>query len=202
MPNETGYESAKKALIFLSGALIGSALSYYFTKRHYQKIVDRDVEDVMERFEKEKDISKEVPEDKPVCHVFDMSSGEDRAIYGEALKKSSQFPPEDYTKDDNAEELDQEDFVEDDDYDKETIIYYTKNDVLTDQYDRVIDIKDIFKDDAINMIDGSTMSLKEFAKRGGDIGYIRNRYLRTDYEVCFEDQDAPETALREGDLND
>lgn len=201
MPNETGYESAKKALIFLSGALIGSALSYYFTKRHYQKIVDRDVEDVMERFEK--DIQKEeVPEDKPVCHVLDMSSREDKVIYGEALKKSSQFPPEDYTKDDNAIELDEEDFVEDDDYDKETIIYYTKNDVLTDQYDRVIDIKDIFKDDAINMIDGSTMSLKEFAKRGGDIGYIRNRYLRTDYEVCFEDQDAPETALREGDLND
>ncbi len=195
-------DATKKALIFLSGALLGSALSYFFTKRHYQKIVDRDVEDVMERFEKEKDISKEVPEDKPVCHVLDMSSGEDRTIYGEALKKSSQFPPEDYTKDDNAEELDQEDFVEDDDYDKETIIYYTKNDVLTDQYDRVIDIKDIFKDDAINMIDGSTMSLKEFAKRGGDIGYIRNRYLRTDYEVCFEDQDAPETALREGDLND
>ena len=181
--------TAGKVILFLSGALIGSALSYFFTKRYYSKKADEGVADVLERFGN-KDIPEEAMQAMHDCGV-ELMPNEDLVVYHKALETVS--PPEDYSKDDIPVELDEDDFIQDDDYDKETIIYYKKNDVLTDQYDRVLDVNDIFKDQSL---------FDSFLTKGTDVCYMRNNYLKTDYEVVFEDQDAPETALREGDIDD
>lgn len=207
MVNEKIQSSAvETTFIFLCGALIGSAVSYYYTKKFYSKKADEGVAEVLERFG-----NKDIPEEEDASEkiVFAGDVVELRSIIPnsvvekyEAAKSKPMSPPEDYSKEDKSEELDEDDFVQDDDYDKETVIYYKNNEVLTDQFDRVIDVKDIFNEDAILMLDGTISSLKAFSERGKDVGYVRNRYFKTDYEICFENQDAPETALREGDLND
>lgn len=181
------FGSKAGALGFIFGAVLGSAITYYFTKKHYRKIADEEVKSVVDSFDKN---SNEVlvKSDKVAF------SSEIESLKG-VLTLDSDSPKDDTPDESEPEVIFLDDYVNDEEYDKETLIYYEEDGVLTDQYDHVMVLSDIF---------GQKIAEGDFVKMfpKDDLLYLRNKSLLIDYEICLEHTHSPETALMEGDIDD
>ena len=65
----------KNVLIFLAGAGIGAGATWYFVKKHYEKIADEEINDVVTRFKAYRDQLEETH--KEVEEVKEDADGED-----------------------------------------------------------------------------------------------------------------------------
>lgn len=94
---------------------------------------------------------------------------------------SFEFAEEDHPRDDLPPEdkpfpISQKEYVEDLDFAKETVVYYENDEILTDMFDRIIEINDTTGKDA----------LTHFGDEEEDVSYSRNEKLGIDYEIILE----------------
>ena len=171
----------KEALTFLAGLLIGGVATYFAVRDKERKRADEEIESVKAALSK--DIFKK-PEDK---NTTIATTPETIRVY-----VNEKGPQEDPSPEDIPEVITMERFVEDEEYEKETLIYYEGNGVLTDQFDHVIDLDKTIGREPLN----------HFGEEEEDIVYVRDKNLMVDYEVVLEHKDSPPTALMEGDEDD
>ena len=176
---------------FIIGAVIGGLTTYFATKKKIKAKADKEIEEVRDIYEKmtlehkkEKEKEKKKEEEEPVKN--DKVKVMHHRILTESEKKAEE------SKKDIPEIIPIESFVEDDDYDKETLIFYEEDGVLTDQYDHVVGLNETIGEESLN----------HFGEEEEDIVYVRNSKLMIDYEVILEHKASPPTALAEGDEDD
>lgn len=142
-------------LSFLAGGLIGSLATYYILKKKNKN-------------EKEKEISD----------VINYYSEQLRSAMLECGEEPNDDLPTDYPKEDISPEdkpypITQQEYVEDADFDKQTVVYYSVDNVLADMYDNEMTINDTIGEEVLDNFEE-------------DLAYARNPKLGIDYEVCLE----------------
>lgn len=175
--------NGKAAAAFLVGALVGAGIAHVFTKRYYAKKADEAVADVVERFSKMADDT--AAELNTATAVLVNATEDLRAGRGDKISPTEEDP---YV-------IGVSEYTDDDEYDKETLIFYAGNQVLSDQYDHELDISDLF---GIHWPFLAT----HVGEDEEDILYVRNPKLKIDYEICWEHKSAPEYVTKEGDEDD
>lgn len=171
---------------FIIGAVVSGLTTYFATKKKIKAKADEEIEEVRDIYEKMTlEHSKEKKKEEVPVKNYKVQAMHHR-ILTESEKKVEE------SKKDIPEIIPIESFVEDDDYDKETLIFYEEDGVLTDQYDHVIGLNETIGEEALN----------HFGEEEEDIVYVRNNKLMIDYEVILEHKASPPTALAEGDEDD
>ena len=146
----------KGSLIFAIGMGIGSAIGWAVAKRKFNKIIEEMVP------EPEEVKSEEHHEEPPI------EENKEKAAAKAMKRYSSAEPPFAIT----PEEFDE---GEDDEYERESLTYYEKDKVLMNPYGQGVTAQ------AAELV-GEDFE-DEFV---GDICYIRNNRLMTDYEITRE----------------
>ena len=182
--------AGKVSLSFLAGGAIGSLITYFFTKRYYAKKADEAINSVTERFTE--------PKRTVIAEVKVDQEDSDRVTkFVEEVAKDifKEKGPSEAPTDGEPYVITVDEYVEDDEYDKETLIYYETDSVLSDQFDNRLILEDIF---------GTAWPflLPHFGDDDEDILYCRNPRVKTDYEIVMEHHAAPETCLLKGDEDD
>lgn len=191
MKNSLGF------VIFVAGAAIGSAATWYYAKKHYEQIAQEEIDSVKERFAIDntklvKSYSKD--DSKPPFEVKEAADiAREKPSVAEYAKKLSK---EGYTNYSNSEKeefdtksradeipfvIPPEEFgeLEDEGYDKTSFTYYADG-VLADDNDEIVDD-----------IEGTvgSESLEHFGEYEDDSVFVRNHRLRTDYEILLSERD-------------
>lgn len=173
-------------IALVTGAAIGSAVTYKITKDKFAKLFDKELENMREYYlglkqslgiydsdEKEEPI-QEVESEKPsvidaetIITNFNYSvyqeSGEEGLVRKNAERYKPYIIPPDL-------------FGNDDSYDTETLTYYSDG-VLTDDQDNPIeDIQGMIGND----------SLMHFGEYEPDAVYVRNDRLKIDFEILLD----------------
>ena len=171
----------KNVLIFLGGAVIGSALTYLIVKDKYEKIIDEEIQSVKEEYAKSYEAKKTV----------EALNETKTKILENVMSKASMFETEE--NDDDEEDIPNyaghptegiagvpytispELFVNDKKrFDKITLEYYEVNDMLIEEMsNEPVDIDESIGRDSLRM----------FGEFERDLVYVRNERLETDYEV-------------------
>ncbi len=195
-------DEIKYALIFLSGAAVGAAVSFGILKKKYEQIAQEEIDSVKEMYAKKK---KEMQEAEKRYEKGVEAFKSYATVYNEqkeALKNEEEIDEEEEYDDDEyfivedssmlKEEGDEnkmnsrkpyvippEDFGEGEfgDYDYDTVS-------LTLYADGVIENEfgDVLSDDEIDDYIGKD-SLNHFGEYEDDSVFVRNEGLRTDYEI-------------------
>lgn len=150
----------KKLFVFISGAILGSAITYRVMKSHYEPEYEDDFED---------DLPEEIDEPDPketLKQIVDengytqYTTKEDRKEVEEDMDKPYVISPEE---------------IYDSEYNTETLTYWDDGVVTNDE-----DI--MLSDDEIEELIGKD-SLNHFGEYEDDSVFVRNDRLRTDYEI-------------------
>lgn len=154
--NSMASGSASMIFVFLAGGLLGSLATYYILKRRWKDEKEAEINDVVKYYD---EMMKQHDEVDP----FDV-------------KLVIEHPKEDVSPEDSPYKITVEEYVEDMDFNKETVVYYEKDSVLADMYDKMLMIHDTIGDDILNNPDYFD----------DDVVYCRNPKLGIDYEVVLE----------------
>lgn len=196
--NGTG-ETEKIILSGLFGAAVGSLITYFVVRKIERKKVDKEIESVVKAFTETSQSNSEENQ------LFSTS-----AIMGIDFNESAWdinkvSPKEEIPLNKIPEIITQEQYTDDDDYDKETIIYYAKNNALADQLDRIVEIEDVIGKENLSYFGKEPLYFKDGSKTfvdsdDPDLLYVRNYDLMTDYEIILDkDKFIPETTLASGE---
>lgn len=195
-------------LIYLSGAAVGSVVTWYGVKKYYKHIADEEIQSVLDEVHKMKlshltkanDISK--PENSDGDDSENIDTGVGRKVNTRKVDYTAYSKQNQFNTDDIQDELRANEHPEDEDEREGCII------ITTDQYDGSPDFRklnlyyhmdeDIFKDegDETDFIDedgktlGSYESLVSAAVDGVNfrnndlkILYVRNFSVQADFEI-------------------
>lgn len=174
--------------IFIAGAAIGSAATWYYTKRYYEKITQEEIDDVKAKF------SYKVPSEEPKEKKED--SQDQKAVADIAREKPSvseyakKLSKEGYTNYSNSEGektkekyfgdseskpyvISPDEFRSDEDYDVISLTYYADH-ILADENDEIVE--DV--EDSVGF-----ESLTHFGEYEDDSVFVRNDRLKVEYEI-------------------
>lgn len=174
----------KTCIIFFAGAGIGAAVAWKLTCKHYESIIDEEIESV-KRVYSQDDVKKfleenaeELSTDEFVTLVRDYSG----------VKKEEPVKEDTPTEENDIYRISDNEFIEGKPtYDKITITRYA------DGY--------YADDEGCLMEAGECVGLHTFddIPEGFDgVEYVRNDYLNVDYEVIFSNERYSETLREEG----
>lgn len=166
----------KTALIFILGGLFGSASTWNYVKKKYEKITKEEIDSVKETFSK---FSKKPKEDGSSADKITKKEKEDYKNVLDKVNYSGYFEPE---KKKEVEPVDgpyvisPEEFGEYDDYEELCWTYYDDKHLADEN------------DDLVDDIEGTVgyESLRHFGEFEDDILYVRNDELETDYEITLD----------------
>ena len=179
----------KNILIFLAGAGVGAGATWYFVKKHYEKVADEEIKDVVTRFKTYKETLKEeyagVPDENP---NYEENSRRNNVVQMER-PISSDFDEElsngiiDDPKGENEGVapyvISEEEFGEIEDYDQKTLFWYYRDNILATDEDLEVEDKFTTVGDA----------LEEFKKdRYLERVLVRNEQDETDYEILVSEK--------------
>ena len=175
--------------MFVIGAVVGSVITWQYTKKKYEQIAQEEIDSVKEVFSK-----------KEEAHDNKLDDSEARMKANQAKEKpgiteyTAQLHERGYTNYSNtfsAEEKKEEnksidedgpyviapeEFGELDNYEKISLTYYSDH-VLTDDYDEIIDdVEDVVGFDSLN----------HFGEYEDDSVFVRNDKLKHDYEILLD----------------
>lgn len=182
-------------VIFITGAAVGAAASWYYAKKKYEQIAQEEIDSVKETFKKKTN--------KPDISEEPITNAEDAAAYAKekpsVMEYAKKLSGEGYTNYSNVEEPDEEyhpsgvtgakegnykspyvippeEFGELFDYDTISITYYSDH-ILADDNDQIIeDVEDTI----------GFESLSHFGEYEDDSVFVRNERLKVDYEVLLD----------------
>ena len=179
----------KNIFIFLAGAGVGAGATWYFVKKHYEKVADEEIKDVVTRFKTYKETLKEeyagVPDENP---NYEENSRRNNVVQMER-PISSDFDEElsngiiDDPKGENEGVapyvISEEEFGEIEDYDQKTLFWYYRDNILATDEDLEVEDKFTTVGDA----------LEEFKKdRYLERVLVRNEQDETDYEILVSEK--------------
>lgn len=166
-------------IIFITGAAIGSAVTWKYLKTKYEQIAQEEIDSVKEVFAKRETVEKENREkadkakDKP-----------DIMEYADKIKNEGYTNYSDVNSDKNDAQKDvekpyvitPEEFGEFDDYNQISLIFYADK-VLADENNEIVD--------EVERIIGFE-SLNHFGEYEDDSVFVRNDRLKCDYEILLD----------------
>lgn len=173
---------AKGSIIFVLGAGVGAAVTWFYTKKKYEKIAQEEIDSVKETFAKIKqsDISAEkvakaqATEEKPAIMQ-----------YANEIVKNRYTTNEEREEDDTVDAtpnrpyvISPDEFGTKDDYDVITYTYYADGTLADECNDPVEDIEDTV----------GFESLGHFGEYEDDSVFVRNDMKKCDYEILLDER--------------
>lgn len=174
----------KTCIIFFAGAGIGAAIAWKLTCKHYESIIDEEIDSVKKVYSQEEvrkileENSEEISDEEFVTLVKDYSG----------LQVTETEEKEEAPKDENdIYRISDTEFIEGKPhYDKITITRYA------DGY---------FADDEGCLFEGDDVvglhTFDDIPDNFDGVEYVRNEYLNVDYEVIFSNENYSETLQEE-----
>ncbi len=167
-------------VIFAVGAAVGSAVTWKLVKDKYEKLAQEEIDSVKEVFSKRKSETESQDEtEEPETGKDVMSKDSTIVEYADLLRK--QGYNNNLNKKGKEKESDEmkepyvitpDEFVDGEEYEKITLIYYADNVLADEDDDLVNNVEDIIGD-----------ALSHFGEYEEDAVYVRNEQLRAEYEI-------------------
>lgn len=175
----------KDICMFASGCLIGAAASSLYFKKKYETIANEEISSMKEHLKKkEEDKKEEEPknyktlESDSIAKSLYFSTDSDEVVeYSNYNKerveelKNKEHPEDDIPE--NPFRISAEDFLNDPEYDKETLTFYDEDAALVDEDEHVSEISNTIGQDAYSY----------FVESSIDEMFVRNPNLGIDFEV-------------------
>ena len=181
----------KGVFIFLAGAGVGAGATWYFVKKHYEKVADEEIKDVVTRFKAYKEtLQKEyesVPDENPNPN-YEGNSQRNNVVqmerpissdFNEELSNGIIDDPKGENEGVAPYVISEEEFGEIEDYDQKTLFWYYRDNILATDEDLEVEDKFTTVGDA----------LEEFKKdRYLERVLVRNEQDETDYEILVSEK--------------
>ena len=175
----------KKALTFIGGAVIGSLVSWYFTKKKYETLAENEIAKMREGYrQKNKELAErarikpdisEVVKDRITIHQEDVDLAEkEENLIAKYAEESEPTGEENISpNDDVIEFIDDGEFASMNGYEKVNLVLY-EDDVLANEIsDDIVLVEDTVGQQAID----------DFKHYNPEAFYVRNNQLMTEYEI-------------------
>lgn len=174
-----------KALIFIGGAVTGSLISWYFTKKKYETLAENEIAKMREGYrQKNKELAErarikpdisEVTKDRITIHQEDVDLDEKvENLIAKYAEESEPTGEENISpNDDIIEFIDDGEFASMNGYEKVNLVLY-EDDVLANEIsDDIVLVEDTVGQQAID----------DFKHYNPEAFYVRNNQLMTEYEI-------------------
>lgn len=175
----------KKAFIFIGGAITGSLVSWYFTKKKYETLAENEIAKMREGYRKKNkelaerarikpDIS-EVTKDRFTIHKedVDLSEKEENLIAKYAEESEPTGEENISPNDDIIEFIDDGEFASMNGYEKVNLVLYEDDVLANEMSDDIVLVEDTVGQQAID----------DFKHYNPEAFYVRNNQLMTEYEI-------------------
>lgn len=201
--NEKEDMKMQKLLIFVTGAAIGSLVTWKLVSDQYEKLIQEEVNSVKQLLKKNGNQESTVAEgtdyddelytnatlesEKPSIEEYAKTvQNLNYADFSKKDKPEKKIAKQKDTTDDNddIQFITADEFGDLDDYDEETLYFYEEDETLTDVYDEVIP-------DEANTV--GTDYMKHFDDIE-EVVFVRNNRLKRDYEIILNHSSFTENA--------
>lgn len=175
----------KKAFIFIGGAITGSLVSWYFTKKKYETLAENEIAKMREGYRKKNkelaerarikpDIS-EVTKDRFTIHQEDVDLAEkEENLIAKYAEESEPTGEENISpNDDIIEFIDDGEFASMNGYEKVNLVLYEDDVLANEMSDDIVLVEDTVGQQAID----------DFKHYNPEAFYVRNNQLMTEYEI-------------------
>ena len=174
-----------KALIFIGGAITGSLVSWYFTKKKYETLAENEIAKMREGYrQKNKELAErarikpnisEVVNDRLTIHKddVDLSEKEENLIAKYAEESEPTGEENISPNDDVIEFIDDSEFASMNGYEKVNLVLYEDDVLANEMSDDIVLVEDTVGQQAID----------DFKHYNPEAFYVRNNQLMTEYEI-------------------
>ena len=174
-----------KALIFIGGAVTGSLVSWYFTKKKYEILAENEIAKMREGYrQKNKELAErarikpnisEVVNDRLTIHKddVDLSEKEENLIAKYAEESEPTGEENISPNDDVIEFIDDSEFASMNGYEKVNLVLYEDDVLANEMSDDIVLVEDTVGQQAID----------DFKHYNPEAFYVRNNQLMTEYEI-------------------
>ena len=174
-----------KALIFIGGAVTGSLVSWYFTKKKYETLAENEIAKMREGYrQKNKELAErarikpdisEVVKDQITIHKddVDLSEKEENLIAKYAEESEPTGEENISPNDDVIEFIDDSEFASMNGYEKVNLVLYEDDVLANEMSDDIVLVEDTVGQQAID----------DFKHYNPEAFYVRNNQLMTEYEI-------------------
>ena len=175
----------KKALIFIGGAVTGSLVSWYFTKKKYETLAENEIAKMREGYRKKnKELAErarvkpnisEVVNDRLTIHKEDVDLAEkEENLIAKYAEESEPTGEENISpNDDVIEFIDDGEFASMNGYEKVNLVLYEDDVLANEMSDDIVLVEDTVGQQAID----------DFKHYNPEAFYVRNNQLMTEYEI-------------------
>lgn len=175
----------KKAFIFIGGAVTGSLVSWYFTKKKYETLAENEIAKMREGYrQKNKELAErarikpdisEVVKDRITIHQEDVDSDEkEENLIAKYAEESEPTGEENISpNDDVIEFIDDSEFASMNGYEKVNLVLYEDDVLANEMSDDIVLVEDTVGQQAID----------DFKHYNPEAFYVRNNQLMTEYEI-------------------
>ena len=176
-------------IMFIFGAGVGSAATWYFLKSKYEAISNEERDSYKEYYEKKVAELTPEPEEQPntpdpetfekLRNKPDISEYTKQYVNYSDVKTASSEPEE--KKESYSEKpyvITPEEFGEDDEYKTISLLYFADEVLTDDDYAIIENVDDVV----------GRESLKTFGKYEDDAVYVRNDRLKCEYEILLDER--------------
>lgn len=175
----------KKALTFIGGAVIGSLVSWYFTKKKYETLAENEIAKMREGYrQKNKELAErarikpdisEVVKDRITIHQEDVDLAEkEENLIAKYAEESEPTGEENISpNDDIIEFIDDGEFASMNGYEKVNLVLYEDDVLANEMSDDIVLVEDTVGQQAID----------DFKHYNPEAFYVRNNQLMTEYEI-------------------
>lgn len=181
-------DTLSKIVIFAVGAAVGSAVTYKYLKTTYEKLAEKEIEEMREYYiGKAQQIEESAPQEERVVDKRDTDQiKKDIQAYANIVKGMGYTESDEFEKKVNEVEkpyvIPPDEFGEFSDYEQISLTYYADG-ILADDMDEIID--DVDGTVGANFMD-------HYGEYEDDTVFVRNDERRCDYEVQRDERDYKE----------
>ena len=174
-----------KALIFIGGAVTGSLVSWYFTKKKYETLAENEIAKMREGYrQKNKELAErarikpdisEVTKDRFTIHKEDVDlADKEENLIAKYAEESEPTGEENISpNDDIIEFIDDSEFASMNGYEKINLVLYEDDVLANEMSDDIVLVEDTVGQQAID----------DFKHYNPEAFYVRNNQLMTEYEI-------------------
>ena len=174
-----------KALIFIGGAVTGSLVSWYFTKKKYETLAENEIAKMREGYrQKNKELAERARVKPNISEVVndrltirqedvDLSEKEENLIAKYAEESEPTGEENISPNDDVIEFIDDSKFASMNGYEKVNLVLYEDDVLANEMSDDIVLVEDTVGQQAID----------DFKHYNPEAFYVRNNQLMTEYEI-------------------
>lgn len=174
-----------KALIFIGGAVTGSLVSWYFTKKKYETLAENEIAKMREGYrQKNKELAERARIKPDISEVVkdqitirqedvDLSEKEENLIAKYAEESEPTGEENISPNDDVIEFIDDSEFASMNGYEKVNLVLYEDDVLANEMSDDIVLVEDTVGQQAID----------DFKHYNPEAFYVRNNQLMTEYEI-------------------